>query len=141
MTCAGDCHLDRSSRVSRMPLLLLLASLSSIIAVALVPFAYPQADLDPSWQQAMVEATDSGRVFGRDLVFTYGPLHQAVTDQASRNLVPFIVARLFFTASWFVALLLVGLMLDWRAVACVAVSIVVVSAQNAGPQGDAPFYL
>ena len=37
--------------------------------------------------------------------------------------------------------MLVGLMLDWRAVGCVALSLVLVSAPAAGPQGDAPFYL
>lgn len=30
--------------------------------------------LDPSWQLALHEAFDKGRVFGKDFVFTYGPL-------------------------------------------------------------------
>ncbi len=32
------------------------------------------AGLDPSWQLALHEAFDKGRIFGKDFVFTYGPL-------------------------------------------------------------------
>ena len=39
-----------------------------------VPLQSPGMALDDSWQQALVEATDRGWIFGRDLVFTYGPL-------------------------------------------------------------------
>lgn len=34
----------------------------------------PSADLDPSWQQVLVDAWLQGRRFGHDIVFTWGPL-------------------------------------------------------------------
>jgi hypothetical protein len=39
----------------------------------------PQAGLDPSWGYALNEAVAQGRVFGRDLIFTFGPLGSIYT--------------------------------------------------------------
>ena len=117
----------------------LLACFAALVAIGASPILYPQAGLDPSWQQALVEATDSGRVFGRDVIFTYGPLHQAVTDRASRNLGPLILGKLLFSF-WFLAVLFVGIGSGIWAASSIVLSLVIVSGSNPGPS-DLPFYL
>lgn len=57
-------------------------------------FDLPDAGLDPSWAEGLVNATDNGRVFGRDIVFTFGPFHQLYTHQTSANLIPLLFGRL-----------------------------------------------
>lgn len=89
-------------------LILLLALITASVASWAVPFQYPAAGLDPSWSEALVQATDSGRIFGRDIIFTFGPLHQALTAQVSTNLAPLIFSRLAFTAVWLFAQILIG---------------------------------
>ncbi len=47
------------------------------VLLFLAIFTYPQkptAELDPSWRMALTQALVDGWQFGRDLVFTYGPL-------------------------------------------------------------------
>lgn len=92
-------------------ILLLLSMLTAVVACLGVGLRLPEIGLDPSWEQALVEATDHGRVFGRDLVFTYGPLHQAATQQISTNPVPLLTGRILFSLAWLAACMLVGL---WR---------------------------
>jgi hypothetical protein len=47
-----------------------------VTSLFLIPFSpsMPSEGLDPSWQYALNEAVAQGRVFGRDLIFTFGPL-------------------------------------------------------------------
>lgn len=52
------------------PLLLLLTSVA--VFVPLLP-RMPGADLDPSWAFGMNQAVAQGLVFGRDIMFTFGP--------------------------------------------------------------------
>ncbi len=47
-----------------------------LAALFLIPLApgMPQAGLDHSWQYALNVAVERGMIFGRDLIFTFGPL-------------------------------------------------------------------
>lgn len=47
-----------------------------LTCLAFVPFSpwMPRAGLDPSWCFAINEAVERGLVFGRDLIFTFGPM-------------------------------------------------------------------
>jgi hypothetical protein len=58
-----------------LPLVISVVALV-VTALLLIPFspAMPQAGLDESWRSALNEAVVHGYVFGRDLVFTFGPL-------------------------------------------------------------------
>ena len=51
----------------------------------LMPFApgMPTAGLDGSWPYALNEAIARGNVFGRDVIFTFGPLASVYTRQYS----------------------------------------------------------
>src|SRR5208283_1450346 len=59
-----------ASRPGRCSLLALAAcvSLPAVFTVA------PGVGLDPSWQLSLALASSGGKVFGREFVFTYGPL-------------------------------------------------------------------
>ncbi len=56
-------------------------------------FGTPSPGLDPGWAEALVQATDTGRIFGKDIVFTYGPFHQLATGQIGTHLSPQLIAR------------------------------------------------
>jgi hypothetical protein len=56
-------------------------------------YTTPELGLDPSWAEGLVNATDNGRIFGKDVVFTFGPYHQLYTHQISSNLFPFLIGR------------------------------------------------
>lgn len=59
-------------------------AISAILTVlVVVPFlpAFPASDLDSSWAYAMNIAVARGLQFGRDVIFTYGPLASIVTRQ------------------------------------------------------------
>lgn len=47
-----------------------------LTCLAFIPFSpwMPRAGLDPSWCYAINEAVERGLVFGRDLIFTFGPM-------------------------------------------------------------------
>ncbi|CAG9213081.1 conserved membrane hypothetical protein [Paraburkholderia sabiae] len=47
-----------------------------IAGLFLIPFSpvMPESGLDPSWRYALNEALERGYVFGKDLIFTFGPL-------------------------------------------------------------------
>jgi hypothetical protein len=55
----------------------------TLLAIATVPWSptMPEAALDPSWQTMLHEAYVRHFVFGRDIIFTYGPYGFALTDQ------------------------------------------------------------
>ena len=91
------------------PVVLGLAMLVALVAGWSAPLRLPALGLDESWKQALVHATDHGRRFGVDLVFTYGPLHQLVTQQLSERFGPLLIGRLFCSVAWFAASTLVGL--------------------------------
>jgi hypothetical protein len=79
--------------------LLSVSIVAAMVACIGLDLRFPELSLDPSWEQALVEATDQGRIFGRDLIFTYGPLHQIATQQVSFNLFPLIVGRVLIGQS------------------------------------------
>jgi hypothetical protein len=89
--------------------LLLVSIVAATVACIGLDLRFPELWLDASWEQALVEATDQGRIFGRDLIFTYGPLHQIATQQVSSNLFPLILGRILIGQSWFSASLLLGM--------------------------------
>lgn len=104
------------------PFVVLVSALATAVIVCFgIPLAYPALGLDPSWQQALVEATDSSRVFGREVIFNFGPLHQAATDQVSTNLVPLLTGRLVFSVEWTAAVLMAGLLRGLQILAAVAI--------------------
>ena len=79
-----------------------------VAATALVwslPIRTPWAGLDPGWAEALVQATDHGRIFGRDVVFTFGPYHQLYTRQISENLNLFLLGRWLYGLGWGAAML------------------------------------
>ena len=68
----------------------------------------PGTGLDPSWQEALVQATDQHLVFGKDIIFSYGPFHQIYTSQISENLGPLLIGRLLYGVACGAALLLIS---------------------------------
>jgi hypothetical protein len=96
---------------------------------------YPQDGLDPSWEQAMVDATDHRRVFGTEVIFTYGPLHQALTAQVSRDWTAFLAGRIAFSLCWFLVVLLSGRLMGLRAAAAIAIAV------SLTPVSEVHFYL
>ncbi|HXI91795.1 MAG TPA: hypothetical protein VNO24_17415 [Blastocatellia bacterium] len=70
-------------------LTVLIGAMSLIVAALfLIPFRplMPNSGLDPSWRYALNEALAHGYVFGRDLIFTFGPLgsvYSTVYDPAT----------------------------------------------------------
>ncbi|MEB3176614.1 MAG: hypothetical protein VKJ87_03340, partial [Synechococcus sp.] len=77
----------------------------------------PWVGLDPGWVEALVQATDQGRSFGSDVVFTFGPYHQLYTGQLSENLNCFVFGRWIYGLGWGAAMLsvrqLIGQPLSW----------------------------
>jgi hypothetical protein len=63
-------------------------------------FATPTLGLDPGWQEALVQGTDAGRLFGVDTIFTFGPYHQLYTQQISSNQTALILGRWFYGLAW-----------------------------------------
>jgi hypothetical protein len=53
---------------------------TSILAFAPLYPGLPGASLDPSWILAMNQAVEQGTVFGKDLIFTYGPYSALLTQ-------------------------------------------------------------
>ena len=121
--------------------ILFLASFTALVAAGAVPLRYPESALDPAWQQALVDATDKGRVFGSDIIFTYGPFHQAVNNQASDHLSILLISRVLFTFLWFGIVTLAYLNVGMSAAIAIALSVCLVSVWDAGAPGDAKFYL
>ncbi len=75
--------------------------------------------IDPGWQWAVNQAAQSGQIFGRDIVFTYGPLaFLAVPMDFSNNLVLgnifLIIVQIAFAAA------LIGLFLRTRSLVSLA---------------------
>jgi len=58
-------------------------------------FEQPGAGIDPGWEEALVQATDQGLSFGKDLAFTYGPFHQLYINQISEIYIPLQLADWF----------------------------------------------
>ncbi|MEQ0777183.1 hypothetical protein ABLT15_33205 [Paraburkholderia tropica] len=70
-----------------------------IAAVFLMPLRphMPEAGLDPSWQYALNVAIEQHLVFGRDLIFTFGPLGSVYTGLFSpaTNTLTLVASALF----------------------------------------------
>lgn len=114
-------NISPAQGVWRRLILVFVALLTALIA-ACKPIGFPEIGLDPSWYQALAEATDSGRIFGQDVVFTFGPLHQAYTSQFSEYLTPLIFSRLFFFSIWFALQVCIGLTLGLWVESTIAVA-------------------
>ena len=88
--------------------------------------------IDPGWQWAANQAADAGLVFGRDIVFTYGPLaFLMVPLDVSSNL---LVANIFLLVvqTLFTVALAVLFVRDRRVSAVAAFAILFVIARNQG---------
>ncbi|KAF7962940.1 hypothetical protein AWV80_15740 [Cupriavidus sp. UYMU48A] len=59
----------------------IFAAVIGLTLLLVIPFdpAMPAAGLDPSWTSALNDAISRGLVFGRDIVFTFGPLGPVYT--------------------------------------------------------------
>lgn len=121
--------------------LLSVSIVAAMVACIGLDLRFPELSLDPSWEQALVEATDQGRIFGRDLIFTYGPLHQIATQQVSFNLFPLIVGRVLIGQSWFSASLLLGMKRGPRAAIAYAIMLAILNSRVIWIQGRADVLL
>ena len=83
----------------------LLFLAAAVLLVWSLPIRLPWVGLDPGWVEALVQATDNGRNFGGDVVFTFGPYHQLYTGQLSENLTPFLIGRWLYGLGWGTAML------------------------------------
>ena len=96
--------------------------------------------IDPGWQWAANQAADAGLVFGRDIVFTYGPLaYLMVPLDVSSNL---LVANIFLLVvqTLFTVALAVLFVRDRQvsAVAAFAIFFVIARNQGLGTEGFLP---
>src|SRR4051794_27622935 len=77
-----------------------VATLALALAAWPVPGMQPRAGLDPSWQIALHMAASDRLTYGRDVVFTYGPL--GFLSIPLTVTVPTAVASIAFTiVLWF----------------------------------------
>ena len=77
----------------------------AIIWIALTPLLplMPGAGLDPSWQYGLAQGFVNGLVFGRDLVFTFGPFSSVYTKLNHPGIDTFTLALQIFMATSFCA--------------------------------------
>lgn len=127
--------LSPSVRKASPLLLLAVAAYVALIAVWGVGVQYPEGGLDPSWAQALVDATDQRRVFGSEMVFTYGPLHQSLTGQVSKDWTAFLLGKVLFSIGWFVVVLLAGRLYGLKLVLGIALAV------SLAPLTEIHFYL
>lgn len=98
-----------ASRCFQMAIGFLFATTLFFTAFAIfVPLApgMPEQGLDPSWQFGMAQALEQGLVFGRDIVFTYGPYASILTNRYLPSMDYLMVYSgaylgfVFFMAAW-----------------------------------------
>ncbi|MFC2144542.1 hypothetical protein ACFLQM_02535, partial [Acidobacteriota bacterium] len=96
-------RMSREERIRRIVGYLLIAVLSLITLYGVYrPLGPP--GIDPGWQWAVNQARDAGLIFGRDIVFTYGPLAylMAPLDVSSNLLLAngfFLTVQVLFAVS------------------------------------------
>lgn len=102
----------------------LLFLATAVLLVWSLPVRLPWVGLDPGWVEALIQATDQGRNFGSDVVFTFGPYHQLYTGQLSENFNCFVIGRWIYGLGWGAAMLsvrrLIGQPLSWLYLVVVA---------------------
>jgi hypothetical protein len=124
MTTAANIPHARTKLVSTA-----LVSVSfALVLVVLIPLAplMPSAGLDPSWMYALNQAVANHLVFGRDLVFTFGPFGSVYTQMYHPATDGFMLAGSLITAAglwaaillisrskWTVILLPFAIVLAW----------------------------
>ncbi|MDH3814116.1 MAG: hypothetical protein OEV48_06490 [Acidobacteriota bacterium] len=129
----------RSPREERLRSIVGFALIAGLSLVTLYGIYRPLGPpgIDPGWQWAVNQAADAGLVFGRDIVFTYGPLAFLMVplDVSSNLLVAnlfLLVVQVLFTAA------LAALFVRDRhvsAIAAFAALFVVVRHQELAPEG------
>ncbi len=67
-------------------------AIAAIVCIRPASFSFPTAGLDPSWFAAVTYAVHKGLVFGRDIVFTAGPLSSIYHSTYPHELAPLIIA-------------------------------------------------
>src|SRR4051812_15666641 len=76
--------------------------LFSLLFISFLPWiSPPDIDLDPSWRMMMTYALDHHFQFGRDFVFTYGPLGLLLANVNSGNHMALLLAWNFMAAAAF----------------------------------------
>jgi len=119
----------------------LLIAILSLLTLYSVYRPLGPPGIDPGWQWAVNQAHDAGLVFGRDIVFTYGPLaFLMVPLDVSSNL---LVANLFLLAvqALFTAALVALFVRDRRVSAVAIFAILFVIAHHQGLAGEGFFLL
>jgi hypothetical protein len=100
---------------------------TSLIRVFIADIWMPQSGLDPSWVYTMNQAVAQKLVFGKELIFTFGPYASVATHQfnpATANLQLF--GGLYLVLSYFIAiwLLMKGVALNWKIIFLVALAVI-----------------
>jgi hypothetical protein len=116
-------QITQTIKVLRPWILLAVAVAVALIVCWGVAPRFPEDGLDPSWEQALVDATDQKRIFGTDVIFSFGPLHQALTAQVSRDWSAFLVGRILFSLCWFFVVLLAGRLVGLRMAFAIALAV------------------
>ena len=66
---------NRLENAKLLALNLFLIAIGVYFFIAFLPFTRPiRIGLDPSWQYAISQAAEDGLIFGKDIIFTFGPL-------------------------------------------------------------------
>lgn len=114
------------------------AACKLVLLVLLVRLTFPWLDClawtgepDNSWVMAINQAFHEGKVFGRDIVFTYGPLGFVnMTRDLGSNLIWAVAIRLAVYSAWWVSV--AGLTFSTRSVLLGSLLILVVGFSGSG---------
>jgi hypothetical protein len=111
---------------------IVLIALTALVTLRGIYIPLGPPGIDPGWEWAVNTARDAGHVFGRDIVFTYGPLaFLMVPMDVSSNLV---VANTFLIGIQilFAAALMTFFLHDRRLLSVAAFAVLFVCAQHQG---------
>ena len=83
---------------------LLLTLLLAYCLIAFLPIPKEiEIGLDPSWQYALTRASEDQLIFGRDIVFSYGPLGYLIVGTGlNQNFLPIVIFRFFISFLFFI---------------------------------------
>jgi len=111
---------------------IVLIALTALVTLRGIYIPFGPPGIDPGWEWAVNTARDAGHAFGRDIVFTYGPLaFLMVPMDVSSNL---LVANTFLLGIQilFAAALMTFFLHDRRLLSVAAFAVLFVCAQHQG---------